>query len=262
MYQVDPVFRAACEALARKAEGYAARGFRSYLGIFPDDFDRKAYDDESFQVVLRAELAEQERAYNNLTGYFPRLPDFVFASPKILGEYLTDYLLSNHDDLPEVQDPALLQNLPEGNAVLRALVKVYGLFKVRAYLKECFSKPYAEWKAAHDAELVYIGSKSRPRVRRVGQSKALAEAQALPVDEAPKKRLLTLKEAATYLGISDAALYQHTCKRRIKHSKPTGRRIYFMIENLDEWASQNKVRTVAEIQAEAKHQSPLRGKNR
>lgn len=48
---------------------------------------------------------------------------------------------------------------------------------------------------------------------------------------------LTTKEAAEYLRMPIGNLYKLTCSGRIRHFKPTGGRIYFRQEDLDEFIS-------------------------
>ena len=63
------------------------------------------------------------------------------------------------------------------------------------------------------------------------------------------KPILTTEEAAQYLGVSMAQLYRFTSERRIPHSKPTGRKMYFDRAQLETWMRGNPVRTVEEIAA-------------
>lgn len=63
------------------------------------------------------------------------------------------------------------------------------------------------------------------------------------------KSILTTEEAARYLGVSMAQLYRFTSERRIPHTKPTGRKMYFERAQLDTWMLGNPVRTAEEIAA-------------
>ncbi len=49
-----------------------------------------------------------------------------------------------------------------------------------------------------------------------------------------KKRILSLKEAASYTGISKSTLYKMVSDRRIKHYKPA-KNIFFKREDLDSY---------------------------
>ena len=62
--------------------------------------------------------------------------------------------------------------------------------------------------------------------------------------------VLDMKEAAQYLKISKQTLYGMTSKRVLAHYKH-GHRVYFKKSELDEWINQGKVKTQAEINAEA-----------
>ena len=59
-----------------------------------------------------------------------------------------------------------------------------------------------------------------------------------------------MKEAAQYLKISKQTLYGMTSKRTLTFYKH-GHRIYFKKSELDDWINQGKVKTQAEIHAEA-----------
>jgi len=57
------------------------------------------------------------------------------------------------------------------------------------------------------------------------------------------KGVLTLPEAADYLGISKSYLYKLTSKNAIFFSRPQGKKIWFQRELLDKWALQNSNKT-------------------
>lgn len=65
------------------------------------------------------------------------------------------------------------------------------------------------------------------------------------------KTILTAAEAAEYLGLSRGYIYNLTSQRRIPHSKPAGKIIYFSKDELDKWALRNRIQTVEELSAEA-----------
>ena len=261
MLPVSKAFRVACIALAKKAESYGARVLRGYFAFFPADLDRQSYDDESFRAVLRTALAEQEAEYVKRVGYFPRLPDSAFVSPTVLGEYLGLYLLMHHDDLPEVKDLEVLQDPPLRSKLLMDLVEVYGLYKIRAYLKECFQQPYAQWKSAYDAEQAKYQVGGRKKSRDIGESaEQETDIDSSDLDGEPSSLLsrpLGSEEAATYLGVTLNSLYRLTHQRLIKHSK-VGKKLYFTIQDLNDWAGQNKVLTIDEARTQAKKVLPMR----
>ena len=53
------------------------------------------------------------------------------------------------------------------------------------------------------------------------------------------KKILCSKEAAEYLGVSTSFLYKLTSGGRITFYKPSGKLIYFRVEDLDSWMLQN-----------------------
>lgn len=61
----------------------------------------------------------------------------------------------------------------------------------------------------------------------------------------------TVDEASEFLGISKSTLYKLTHKRKIRFSKPNGRKIYFAKSDLIEWMSRNPVKTNEQIDEEA-----------
>lgn len=80
---------------------------------------------------------------------------------------------------------------------------------------------------------------------------ALAE-QSLPSSHTTKP--LNIEEAAAYLGIPKATLYQMTSTREIPHKK-LGKRLVFLARELDEWVLSKKKKTRSEIEHEAICQS-------
>jgi len=58
--------------------------------------------------------------------------------------------------------------------------------------------------------------------------------------------ILTLSEAAEYLKLKKSGLYKLTSKRKIKHSKPSGKKIYFSRRDLDQWAMSGNVEPINE----------------
>lgn len=65
------------------------------------------------------------------------------------------------------------------------------------------------------------------------------------------KQTLSIDEAAIYAALSVSYLYKLTSTQQIPHFKPRGKIIYFDRSELDEWLRQNRVKTTAEIEAEA-----------
>src|SRR5687767_6133652 len=65
------------------------------------------------------------------------------------------------------------------------------------------------------------------------------------------KKALTLAEAVEYTGLSRSHLYRLTSLRKIPHSKPMGKLIYFDKEQLDAWLLSNPIRTAEDIEISA-----------
>tara|TARA_Y100001954_G_C15304649_1_gene357682 strand:- start:76 stop:369 length:294 start_codon:yes stop_codon:yes gene_type:complete len=61
------------------------------------------------------------------------------------------------------------------------------------------------------------------------------------------KELYDFKDACSYLGISTSTLYKLTMNRTIRHSKPNGKKIYFLKEDLKKWATSNPIKTQEEL---------------
>lgn len=65
------------------------------------------------------------------------------------------------------------------------------------------------------------------------------------------KNVLTLTEAAYYLGISEDRVYHLVCSKDIPCYKKHRRAIYFKKTELEEWMLQNRQKSNEEIEAEA-----------
>ncbi len=66
-----------------------------------------------------------------------------------------------------------------------------------------------------------------------------------------QKTVLTFREACAYLDCSPSYLYKMTSQAQIPHFKPRGKRVYFDRNDLDAWLRQNRIRSEAELEAEA-----------
>ncbi|MBC8525896.1 MAG: helix-turn-helix domain-containing protein [Candidatus Cloacimonetes bacterium] len=71
--------------------------------------------------------------------------------------------------------------------------------------------------------------------------------------EQTKAPFLTMEEASNYLGLSKATLYGYTHKKLIPFYKVQNRKIYFKIEDLNNFVlnTQNKCKSQFEIKQEA-----------
>lgn len=61
------------------------------------------------------------------------------------------------------------------------------------------------------------------------------------------KPILTLSETALFLGVKESQIYKLTSQKAIPHSKPNGKIIYFVRDELIEWVRQGRVMTTSEI---------------
>lgn len=62
-----------------------------------------------------------------------------------------------------------------------------------------------------------------------------------------QKSVLTLDEAALYMGLSKSYLYKLTSGSKIPYSKPNGKLNYFEKEQLNVWMLRNKQKTLDEL---------------
>jgi len=69
----------------------------------------------------------------------------------------------------------------------------------------------------------------------------------LPAGDA---RIMTIKEAASFLKLKVSTLYEKTAEKIIPHIK-RGKRLYFCLNELEAWLREGKVKTVRELQTEA-----------
>lgn len=61
------------------------------------------------------------------------------------------------------------------------------------------------------------------------------------------KAVLTVDEAARYMGISKSTLYKMMMRREIPYSKPNGKVCFFDRKELETWLMSNRVATSNEI---------------
>lgn len=65
------------------------------------------------------------------------------------------------------------------------------------------------------------------------------------------KEVLTLEEAARYMGVSKSYLYKLTATRAIPHFKPTGKLCFFNRKELEDWLQSNPIATDADLNSRA-----------
>ena len=61
------------------------------------------------------------------------------------------------------------------------------------------------------------------------------------------KNILTVDEVISYTGFSQKQIYKLTSSRQIPHYKPSGRKLFFKKDELDEWITQGRVKTIGEL---------------
>lgn len=66
-----------------------------------------------------------------------------------------------------------------------------------------------------------------------------------------QKEILTLIEAAAYLGLKTGYIYKLTHSKKIPFYKPNGKRIFFQRTDLDAWLLRNRQASQEEIEQEA-----------
>lgn len=66
------------------------------------------------------------------------------------------------------------------------------------------------------------------------------------------KEILTVEEAAKFMGIARSSLYKMTSDQLIPFYRPNGKMIYFEKSDLLEWVRQNREDSNAEIAEEAR----------
>ena len=64
------------------------------------------------------------------------------------------------------------------------------------------------------------------------------------------KSILNMDEAAVYTGFTKAFLYKQTSDRAIPHFKKN-RKVLFKKQELEDWLTEHRIRTEAEIQSRA-----------
>lgn len=67
------------------------------------------------------------------------------------------------------------------------------------------------------------------------------------------KQVLSLSEAATYCNYKKSYLYQLTSKRKIPFYKPRNGKIFFKIDELDEWLLRGRSASEDELERSARN---------
>lgn len=66
----------------------------------------------------------------------------------------------------------------------------------------------------------------------------------------PQKEILSFREALIYLDVSESLLYKLTSSRAITFFKPNGGKLYFKKSDLDNWMTQNELKSFRVLQNE------------
>lgn len=62
------------------------------------------------------------------------------------------------------------------------------------------------------------------------------------------KKILTAEEVADYTGYSKAYIYKLCHERKIPHyNNKFGRRLFFLLDEIVEWCTANRIKTISEI---------------
>jgi|DEB0MinimDraft_10_1074344.scaffolds.fasta_scaffold152827_1 excisionase family DNA binding protein len=64
------------------------------------------------------------------------------------------------------------------------------------------------------------------------------------------KNILTVEGLMDYTGFSRKQIYKLTSTRRIPHYKPSGRKILFKRDEINNWISLGKVHTISELNSQ------------
>ncbi|GHU97859.1 hypothetical protein FACS1894156_9210 [Bacteroidia bacterium] len=65
------------------------------------------------------------------------------------------------------------------------------------------------------------------------------------------KEVLTIEEAALFMGLKKSQLYQLTHKKAVPHYKPEGKVVYFSRPEIETWLLRNRVSTAEELTEKA-----------
>jgi excisionase family DNA binding protein len=71
------------------------------------------------------------------------------------------------------------------------------------------------------------------------------------IELSPVKEMLTLIEAAEFMGVSKSTLYKMSYNRALPIFKPTGGRIYFKRDDILNYLQQNRIKSNKEIEEAA-----------
>jgi excisionase family DNA binding protein len=65
-----------------------------------------------------------------------------------------------------------------------------------------------------------------------------------------EKNILTVDEVVNYTGFSQKQIYKLTSTRQIPHYKPSGRKLFFKKNEIDEWITRGRIDTLDDLSNE------------
>lgn len=66
-----------------------------------------------------------------------------------------------------------------------------------------------------------------------------------------QKEIFTISEVCSYTGFEKSYIYKLTSERKIPHYKsPGGKNVFFKRTEIEEWLTQNKIKTIAQLDLE------------
>ena len=74
------------------------------------------------------------------------------------------------------------------------------------------------------------------------------------------KETMTIDDVAIYTGLSKSTLYKHTSLNTIPYYSPSGKKIYFIKREIDDWLTTNRSTTNEEQITQAEISANLRRK--
>jgi excisionase family DNA binding protein len=77
----------------------------------------------------------------------------------------------------------------------------------------------------------------------------------IEIKKGNEKEIISIDEASSFLYLAKPTVYGYVSKRNIPHFKK-GKRLYFIKEDLFKWVQEGKVKTVKEIENDARNYFP------
>jgi len=70
-----------------------------------------------------------------------------------------------------------------------------------------------------------------------------------------QKDVFTISEVCSYTGFEKSYIYKLTSARKIPHFKsPGGKNVFFLRVEINEWLTQNRIKTIEDLERETKQQ--------